>query len=216
MQCRQLVVLLGLISTPLAAQQRTTAVTSFETEGSVGLAAEEYDALSRALGALLVSELGARRTAPVISLPALPGGRPGRVDLAQARDRGVKAGAALLVVGTLLDEYGDVHVEARVVDAATGAPVAVVRGDARLVTRDQLGEAVADLAHRLAMEVTVGGAPEPRWRRTLASKALILFGRGLRLEAAGDRTQAVAAYRAALAAAPTLTEAKNGLSRVGG
>ena len=216
MLSRQLVVLLGLIAMPLAAQQRPSAVTSFETEGSVGLAAEEYEALSRALGALLTSELGARRTAAVSSLSAPQGGRAGRVDLTEARDRGVKAGAALLVIGTLLDEYGDVHIEARVIDAASGAPVAVVRGDARLVTREQLGEAVADLAQRLAMEAAVGGAPEARRRRTLSSKALMLFGRGLRLEESGDRVQAATAFRAAIAAAPTLTEAKSALSRVGG
>lgn len=212
----QLVVMLGLAATPLAAQQRPVAVTAFETEGSVGLSRDDQDALGRSLGALLVTELRERRQATV-TLIALPvGGRPGRMDLTAARQRATRTGAAVLVVGTLLDQYSDIHVEARVLDATTGATLAVVVGDPTLATREQLGEAVAELALRLAKEAVVGGAPEARWRRTLSSAALIQFGRGLRLEEGGDRAQAATAYRAAITAAPTLTEAKAGLTRVGG
>ncbi len=216
MRWSQLVVILGVAAAPLAAQQRPVAVTAFETEGSVGLSRDDQDAIGRALGALLVTELRERRQAAVSTIPLPVGGRQGRLDVAAARERATRTGAAVLVVGTLLDQYGDIHVEARALDATTGATLAVIQGDPTLATREQLGEAVAELALRLAKDAAVGGAPEARWRRTLSSAALVQFGRGLRFEEGGDRAQAATAYRAAIAAAPTLAEAKAGLTRVGG
>lgn len=216
MKVRQLVAILALATSPLSAQQPRVAVAPFETEGSVGMSREDFDALGRALGAILTTEMADRRggAASAIGAPAV--GRNGRLDLAAARDRATQAGGTLLIVGTLLDQYGDINVEARVLDAATGASVAVVRGDPALATREQLGEAVAELALRLSKEKAVGGVPEARWRRTLSAAALVQFGRGLRFEEAGDKGQAQAAYKAAVAAAPTLTEAKTALTRVGG
>lgn len=216
MSMRQLVALLVLAATPAAAQQRPTAVTPFETEGSVGLSRDEYDALSRALGAVLATELDERREGAVSSLVLAAGGRAGRVDMASARERAGAAKASILVVATLLDQYGDIHLEARVLDAGTGASLLVVRGDSTMNTRERIGEAVADLAGRLVKDPIVGGAPEARWRRTLSVAALMHFGRGLRFEQAGNAGEAASAYRAALAAAPTLIEAKAALTRVGG
>ncbi len=216
MKLSQLVAIVAVTVSPLGAQLPRIAVAPFETEGSVGMSREDFDALGRALGAVLTTEMADRRGGAASAIGAPAGGRGGRLDLAVARDRATKAGATVLVVGTLLDQYGDINIEARVIDAATGAAMGVVRGDASLATREQLGEAVAELALRLSKEVAVGGVPEARWRRTLSSAALVQFGRGLRFEEAGDKTPAAAAYKAALAAAPTLTEAKAALTRVGG
>lgn len=141
----------------------------------------------------------------------------GRVDVGAARQAATAAGGRLLVVGSLLDQYGDVHMEARIVNAATGEPVAVIRGDPALASREQLGEAIAALAERLAQQPGVGvrrgDAPT---RRGVSVDALVQFGRGLGLEAAGDRAKAAEAYRAALVAAPGLSEAAAALARVGG
>jgi hypothetical protein len=216
MKMRQLVAMLALAATPVAAQQRPVAVTPFETEGSAGLSRDEYDALGRALGAVLATELDERRDGAVSSLALAAGGRAGRVDMAAARAGAASAKAAIVVVATLLDQYGDIHLEARVLDATTGASLLVVRGDTTMNTRERVGEAVADLAGRLVKDPIVGGAPEARWRRALPVAALMQFGRGLRLEQAGSAGEAAAAYRAALAAAPTLVEAKAALTRVGG
>lgn len=216
MKVSQLVALLALAAAPLSAQQPRVAVAPFETEGSVGMSREDFEALGRALGAVLTSEMADRRAGAATSVGAPVAARPGRLDVAAARDRAGKAGATLLVVGTLLDQYGDINVEARVLDAATGASVVVVRGDPALATREQLGEAVAELALRLSKEKAVGGVAEARWRRTLSAAALVQFGRGLRFEEAGDKGQAATAYKAAIAAAPTLAEAKAALTRVGG
>lgn len=218
---RQLVAVLALGSMPIAAIMaqagRAVAVSSFETDGSVGMDRDAYTALGRALGQLLGSELQARLERPVVTLPLTPASRPGRIDVAAARQDGVAGGADLLLVGSLLDQYGDIHIEARIINAATGDPVAVVRGDPTMASRAQLGEAMAALADSVAGHAgfTRRAGPVPA-RRSVSADGLVQFGRGLGFEQAGDRAKAAEAYRAAVRAAPGLSEASAALVRVGG
>lgn len=188
-------------------------VAGFETDGSVGLSRDDYDALGRALSALLSAEVGSP-TALVVK--PVPGARPGRVDVGAARAAAAKAGVKILVVGTLLDQYGDIHVEARVLDATTGEPIAVVRGNPSLAKREQLAEAIADLADRIGQQPAVGGSKGSGTRGGVPVAALVLFGKGLRFEDAGDPAKAAEAYRSVLKTAPGLTEASTALRRVGG
>lgn len=218
---RQLVVALALGSAPigglLAQGGRTVAVANFETDGSVGMDRDAYTALGRALGHLLASELRTRLEPPVVALPLTAAARTGRIDVAAARTAGVNAGAEFLLVGSLLDQYGDIHTEARVINATTGTPVAVIGGDASLSSRQQLSEAVAALADSIAAQAGFArrsGAMGTR--RSISADALVQFGRGLGFEEAGDRTQAAEAFRAAVRAAPRLSEASAALARVGG
>lgn len=192
-------------------------VAGFETDGSVGLSRDDYDALGRALSALLSAEVGGRGSATtLLVVKPVPGGRAGRVDVGAARAAATTAGAKVLVVGTLLDQYGDIHVEARVLDATSGEPIAVVRGNPALVKREQLAEAIADLADRIAQQPAVGGSKGTITRGGVPVTALVLFGKGLRFEDAGDAAKAADAYRNALRAAPGLSEAITALKRVGG
>lgn len=202
------------IPTGLVAQGTGVSVGGFETHGSVGLSRAEYQALGRALSELLAERLG-ERGAGSVEVSAAATNRPGRVDLGAARTAATSAGASLLVVGSLLDQYGDIQVEARVIDAATGRAIAVVRPDPELVHRDQLAEAIASLANELTEQPGVGGAPAP-YQQGIPVSALVEYGKGLEAEAAGDRAAAQAAYRAAVAAAPGLSGAAAALRRVGG
>ncbi len=216
----QLIAIIGLVSVPVGVATAQTggpvAVGGFETDGSVGLSREDYASLGRALGALLAADLDGRAEARVIPIAGTPATRPGRVDLNAARRAATAAGSTLLVVGSLLDQYGDVHVEARIINAATGEPIAVIRGDPALASREQLGEAIAALADRLAQEPGVGPrTARASLRRGVSVEGLVQFGRGLGLEEAGDRVKAAEAYRAALKAAPGFSEATAALARVG-
>lgn len=212
----QVLVALALIGAPmgLAAQDGVT-VGGFETKGSVGLERDDYDALGRALAALLSSRLGEQAAARVVTISTADAARPGRVDVAAARDAATRAGAKLLVVGSLLDQYGDIQLEARLIDASTGKPLAVVRGDPAYVKREQLAQAVAALANQLTAQPGVGGQPGAGGEG-IPLEALLEFGRGLTAEAEGNRTAASAGYRAALQAAPGFSEARTALQRVGG
>lgn len=203
---------LGLLASAPSLRAQVS-VAGFETDGSVGLSRDEYDALGRALSALLSAQVGSP-TALVVKPVA--GARAGRVDVGAARAAAAKAGAKILVVGTLLDQYGDIHVEARVLDAATGEPIAVVRGNPALAKREQLAEAIADLGDRIAAQPAVGGAKGAGTRSGVPVAALVLYGRGLRFEEVGDAAKAAEAFRGAVRAAPGFSEAATALKRVGG
>lgn len=207
-----------MLARPISAQgtRGSVSVGGFETDGSVGMTRAEYEALSRALGALLSAEVGSRTAADVIPIQVTAGGRSGRVDVGGARAAATKAGAKLLVVGSLLDQYGDIHLEVRVIDATSGTAVAVVRSDPKLSKREQLAEAVADVAGKLGTQPGVGGSRAAAVRSGVSVEALVHFGRGLGLEESGDKVKAAEAYRAAVKSAPAFTEAAQALQRVGG
>lgn len=190
-------------------------VGGFETHGSVGLDRGDYQALSLALTTLLTERLGERGASGVVPATTAAGGRPGRVDLGAARTAAASAGAKLLVVGSLLDQYGDIQVEARLIDASTGKPIAVVRADPTLIKREQLAEAIASLANQLTAQPGVGGSPRTP-ESGIPVSALVQFGKGLEAEAAGDRAAAQTAFRAAVSAAPGFSSATAALRRVGG
>ena len=215
---RQTLVALALASVPAATAEAQSGVSvgGFETDGSVGLDRADYTALGRALSALLSGQLGDRTTATVVPINTAPGSRPGRVDVGAARTAAQAAGAKLLVVGSLLDQYGDIQVEARVIDAVTGEPIAVVRGDPALARRESLADAIVSLADQLGEQQGLGSRGGEAASRALPITALIHFGRGLGLEDSGDRSGAAAEYRQAVAAAPGFNEAQVALRRVGG
>ncbi len=213
---RKTIMALAVATTPGAAavaQGGGVSVGGFETEGSVGLSRDDYDALGRALTALLTAEVRGTAGVQVIAIPSVAG-KPGSVDLSAARAAAKAAGAKVLVVGSLLDQYGDIHVEARMINAATGEPIAVVRGDPKLVKREQLAQAIADLADRLAQQQGSAGRSGGS-RAAVPVDALVSFGKGLRFEDAGDRAKAAESYRAAVRGAPGFSEAAAALQRVG-
>lgn len=213
---RQTIAALALASASVSQAVLGQGVTvgGFETHGSVGLDRAEYQALGLALTTLLSERLGERGAAGVVPA-STPVGRAGRVDLGAARTAAASAGAKLLVVGSLLDQYGDIQVEARLIDATTGKPIAVVRADPSLVKREQLAEAIASLANQLTEQPGVGGRPRAA-ESGIPVTALVQFGKGLEAEAAGDRAAAQTAFRAAVRAAPGFTSATRALQRVGG
>ena len=188
--CQILVGLALVTQAPGLAAQGSVAVGGFDTKGSVGLESADYQALGEALGALLGSRLGERANARIIAISTPATG--GQVDLAAARQSANQAGARILVVGSLLDQYGDIHVEARVLDAANGTPMAVVRGSTDYARRDQLAEAIAALADQLTSQAAIGGKPGAVGT-AIPVPALVEYGRGIAAERRGDRKEAARA-----------------------
>ncbi len=213
---RQVLLALALATTaPALAAQGGVSVGGFDTRGSVGLDPDDYQALGRALTALLGSRLGERAATAVVPITVPDERTAGRIDIATVRQAAEQAGARILVVGSLLDQYGDIQVEARIINAATGKPIAVVRGDPAYVKREQLAQAIAALADQLTSQPGVGGSPGGT-APGIPVEALVRFGHGLESEAAGNRADAAKSFRAALEAAPGFSEAAAALRRVGG
>lgn len=200
---------------PLAAQGGV-AIAGFETDGSVGLPHTNYDAIGRAMTLLLATEIRSHTRAMVVDIRTPDGVRLGRIDVAKARAAASQAGAKYLIVGTILDQYGDLRVEARLLNAATGDPVAVVRADKGHTKREDLAESATDLAIALGGHPELGGARKAPERGAISVEAMVSFGEGLRFEDEGDRGKAAESYRAALKLSPGLTEAAAALRRVGG
>ena len=199
-----------------ASAQGGVAVAGFETDGSVGLARADYDAMGRAMTVLLGTEIASRTGATVMDIHSTGGIRMGRIDVTKARAAAAQSGAKYLVVGTLLDQYGDLRVEARLLNAATGDPVAVVRAKQGHTKRENLAEAATDLAIGLGGRAELGGARKAPDRGSISVEAMVSFGQGLRSEEAGDRDKAAESFRGALKLSPGLTEAATALRRVGG
>ena len=208
-------VTLAMVWAPVSAQGGV-AIAGFETDGSVGLPRADYDAMGRAMTVLLGTEIGSRTGATIVDIRAPGGVRMGRIDVSKARAAAAQAGAKYLIVGTILDQYGDLRVEARVLNAATGDPVTVVRADKGHTKRENLAESATDLAIGLGARAELGGARKAPERSAISVEAMVSFGQGLRLEEAGDRSKAAGSFRAALKLSPGLTEAAAALRRVGG
>ena len=200
---------------PLAAQGGV-AIAGFETDGSVGLPRPDYDAMGRAVTVLLGTALRTHSGAKVVEIHPTGGIRMGRIDVTKARAAATQAGAKYLIVGTILDQYGDLRVEARLLNALTGDPLAVIRADKGHTKREELGESIADLAIGLGGRAELGGLRPAPERKELPVDAVVSFGRGLQAEEAGNRSKAADDYREALKLAPGLSEAAAALRRVGG
>lgn len=202
---------------PAAQQPVALSVGGFETDGSVGLSREEYDALGYALGAMLALELRDQPGLRVVPLGPIPGPRPGRVDVVAACAAASRAGAKVVVIGTLLDRYGDTRLEARLLDPATRRPIGQVRLTGALGKREALLLSLAELAPRIAAEAAPGTSPAAGGRAApIPTGAMLEFGRGLRAEGTGDAAGAVRAYRHAVQLAPDFRQAAEALRRLAG
>jgi TolB-like protein len=212
---------LGFAAIGAAQTPPTVAVLPFEDGGSHGRPDEEFAGLRRGIAAVLASELA--RTASVrvadrhqiARLLATEGlGDAARLDAATAARIAKSAGAGLAVAGTFIDVYGDVRLDARLVDAGSGNVTKVVRSDAKLTDRRQLFRIVQSVAERI-VEAGGLGAITPANRETararnLSTEALTDFGRGLVHLDRGETAKAEE-FLSKAAAAADFTEARDAL-----
>lgn len=220
----RLMLVLGLVAgaSPLRAQAAapTVVVLTFENGGSYGLDSLDFSGLGRAIPAALTADLarnpGLRTVARgeaqrVIDRDGLS--RGGRVDAATAARVGKQVGAGFVVTGTFLDYYGKMRIDARLIDAGTGAILEVVSSGQR--ARAELPQMIADIAAQLMsgkrLPVLPAGTPASS---RVSSDALVLFGRAVLAQDQGDKTAAADYYQRALKLAPDFTAAKDGLRSV--
>jgi TolB-like protein len=220
----RLLFVLGLVAgaAPLRAQAPppTVVVLTFENGGSYGLDSLDFSGLGRAIPAALTADLarnpGLRTVARseaqrVIDRDGLS--RGGRVDAATAARVGKQVGAGYVVTGTFVDYYGKMRIDARLIDAGTGAILEVVSSGQR--ARTELPQMISDIASQLMsgkrLPALPAGTPSsPR----VSSDALVLFGRAVLAQDQGDKTAAAGYYQQALKLAPDFAAAKEGLKSV--
>lgn len=219
-------VLAALAAVPLEAQERTAiAILPFENSGSYGQDKENFQALQLGIPATLgsavarhprVSLVGSDRVAQAVKAQSL--GADQRVDAATAAEIGKRAGARYVVTGSFADFYGKFRINARVVDARSGAILKVLSNDdPKEQDRAQLGAIIQSIAAKLV--AAVGLPPMPAGDGAAAAvptEAITLYSRGLLYESRGDRGKAGDAFQRALSAYPDYDDAREGLRRVRG
>jgi TolB-like protein len=197
----------------------TVAVLPFEDGGSHGRPDEEFAGLRRGIAAVLASELarnGSVRVADrhqIARLLAADGlGDAARLDAATAARLARSAGAGMAVAGTFIDLYGDVRLDARLIDVSSGNVSKVVRSDPKLTDRRQLFRIIQSVAERVVEAgglgtVTAANRDAAR-ARNLSTEALTDFGRGLLHLDRGETAKAEEFLNKAAAAAD-FTEARD-------
>jgi TolB-like protein len=216
------------LAPPVQAQEArpVIVVLPFENSGSYGQDKENFEALEAGLPAILAATLAAHPGAQV----AEPGrtraalgqqqlGPARRIDAASASQIAKAAGARYAVTGSFADFYGKFRINARVVDAQSGEILKVVSNDdPKLQDRAQLGAIVQLVGDRVV--AAIGLPPYPAEAaarlRAVPTEALTQYSRGILFESRGDKAKAAEAYRRALVADPSYSEARDGLQRVQG
>ncbi len=217
----RLMCLIGLLAAapPLLGQGATPAVVvlTFENGGSYGLDSLDFSGLGRGIPAALTADLarnpGLRmvdraQAQQMIERDGLS--RNGRVDATAAAKVGKQLGATYVVTGTFVDYYGRVRIDARLIDAGTGAILEVVSTGQR--ARSELPQMIADIASQLMSGKRLPALPTGTAAGAkVSSDALVLFGRAVLAQDQGDKAMAVQYYQQALKLAPDFAAARAGL-----
>jgi TolB-like protein len=197
------------------------AVLAFENGGSYGREAEYYEWLRRGIPGLLISALSERANLRLVEraeaqriLEEQQLGGQGRVDAGTAANIGRLVGARYMITGTFLDLYGDLRLDARIIDVETGVILHSVRSDPKYRDYKDLPQAVESLAERIVAVTKLPALPVVAAKpRQVPTEAMNLYFQALLEEDRGELARAIALYEAALRIYPEFTEAQDGLAK---
>lgn len=213
----------GAVTPPAAAPQEselpTLAVLDLKDGGSMGPDVQDLSSLGAGLAMMLTTEMMRNpRTAMVerdqikqlIAEQGLT--LSGMIDPATAIEVGKLVGAEYMLFGTYTDIMSRLRIDVRVVDVETGR-----LRQAREVTRprEQLFEAVAELAALVFEDLELLPAEKLPERRPAPAPAVIFFSKGIGHEDRGEVEQARAMYQRALEIFPDYQEARERLAKLG-
>ena len=202
------------------------AVITFEDGGSYGQDSEDFAALEVGLQQMLITEFAFNGALRVVDrgrinelLAEQDLGASGRVDANTAAQIGRIVGAKFIVMGGFVDFYGDMRIDARIVDTETTEIVKVER------TRDDRGNMftmVVDLADGITKGLNLPPLSQAqlqeRQQRSerIDQEAVRLYTRGLLYADRGDKDRAIELFRQVTRDFPEYTEAQEALSQIQG
>jgi len=223
------ITLLGLaIGVTGAAAQADTrpgiAVLPFDNGGSYGREPEDFDALQVGLAQMLITELATNPKARLVDrriirqvLEEQDLGASGRVDAETAAKVGKLVGARYVVTGGFIDFYGDLRIDARIVDVETSE---ILKAEQVRDKRSNLFALVTSLSTQVMDGVSLPPLPpsvqrERQSRKTPPEDAMNDYLRGLLASDRGDKDRARQLFRRAIDQFPEFTEAEQELRQLG-
>lgn len=202
------------------------AVITFDDGGSYGQEAEDFAALQVGLQQMLITEFAFNGALRVVDrgrinelLSEQDLGASGRVDANTAARIGQIVGAKFTVMGGFVDFYGDMRIDARIVDTETSEIVRVerVRDD-----REKMFTMVVDLADGITKGLNLpplsGAQLEERQQRSerIDQEAVRLYTRALLYADRGNTERAIELFNQVTRDFPEYTEAHEALRQIQG
>ena len=199
------------------------AVMTFENGGSYGQDAEDFEALRVGLQQMLLTELAMNNAARVVERSQINAliaeqdlAANGRVDANTAAQLGKLVGAKYMIFGSFNNFYGDMRIDARIVNTETSEIVKTTR------VRDSaedLYQMIVNLGGTIMDDVSLPPLPdevrEARESRELPAEALTLYSRALFFQDRGQEERAIELFRRVQTEFPEMTEATDALVQLG-
>lgn len=213
---------LGVAAPTLLAAQDTRpgiAVMPFENGGSYGQDREDFEALEVGLQQMLITEFGVNPNLRTVDRSRIKDllaeqdlGASGRVDANTAARVGKLVGARYMVLGGFVDFYGDMRLDARIVNVETGE---IVKTEKVRDKRENLYDMVVGLAGQITRGVNLPAlsrqAMQQREDREIPTEAVKLYTRALLYADRGDTQKAVELFNQVTREFPQYTEAQEAL-----
>lgn len=200
------------------------AVMQFDNAGSHGdeAEAENFAALEVGLQQMLITELAQNPALRVVERAAIDEllaeqglTEEGRVEPSTAVDLGRLVQARYVVLGNFMDLYGEVRMDARVVDVETSE---TLRGRAVMGSRRDIYRLLVNLSQQLTTELELPELPaarvEERREREIPDEAVVLYSRALVYEGRGRTDEARELLQRVTAEYPQFVEARQQLQQL--
>jgi TolB-like protein len=198
------------------------AVLPFDNGGSYGGDKENFAALQKGIAGMMISELAANPSARVVEreqieqlVAAQSPGTACKVSPETAAKIGKRVRARYVITGAFVDFYGDVQLDARMLNVETSE---IVKVESDHTQREHLFDLIRNVSGRLMKDANLPPLPKQaseQWLgRQVPTDALTLYSKALLYQDRGERDKAVEMYQKALAVFPEYAEARQGLQRV--
>src|SRR5438128_3739413 len=188
------------------------AVFPFDNGGSYGQDKDNFDALQKGIAGLMISDLAANAAVRVVERDELQklldeqnlgAAGAGRVDPQTAAKIGKLVGARYVITGAFIDFYGDVRLDARMINVETSE---IVKVESDRMQRDHLFDLIRNVSGRLMKDANLLPLPkqasDQRMGRQVPTEALTFYSKALLFQDRGQRDKAVEMYQKALAVFP--------------
>lgn len=190
----------------------------------VGSNPSDFDGLESGLQQMMITELVQNTNLRIVERSQLRAlmeeqdlGATGRVDPATAARLGRIVGARYVILGSYTDIFGDVRMDAQVVDAETSE---YIRAEQIRANRSELYRMLVDLSAQVVAGLNLPPLPAPareaRRAREIPPEAITLFSRAQLAADGGQRDRAIQLYRQVADRFPDLTEAREALRQLEG